>query len=107
MEDNYSVLDDLSQRIKERWLETNKLLKSDILKKVSNSHHIAFLAMIDELKDSEKEQSRLDWKEGYINCCLDVAEFFGNERNESYPNDSEMEEIEQDSLEYIKRKFKK
>jgi hypothetical protein len=63
-----------------------------------------WLQIIDKLKDAEIEQSRLDWKAGYIECCLDCAEFFGNKRDKSYPTESEMETIEKLSHDFIKNR---
>jgi hypothetical protein len=74
-------------------------------KRITSVNCDVILKMIEGLKDAEKEQSRLDWKAGYIDCCLDCAEFFGNDRNESYPTESEMEEIDEDSFEFIKSKY--
>lgn len=104
MENKLSSLNTLEELVKKQKQKSLWSLQSKFSK-----HHVSsicdnILKMIDELKDSEKEQSRLDWKEGYLECCLDVAEFFGNERDESHPTESEMQEIEEQSFEYVKRK---
>jgi hypothetical protein len=61
--------------------------------------------MIEALKETEKEQSQLDWKAGYIASCFDVQEFFDGSKK-PYLGDSDLALIEQESLEYIKAKFK-
>jgi hypothetical protein len=105
MENKLITLNALEELVKEH---QNKLFDSCLTQfsydYISNTCD-DILKMINELKDSEKEQARLDWKDGYIECCLDCADFFGNERDESYPTESEMEEIDKSSFEFIKRKF--
>jgi hypothetical protein len=66
----------------------------------------AVLDMIEDLKKDEIENSRIDFKEGYVKACLDMGEFFGLDSKESYPKDDEMEEINQESIDYINAKFK-
>ena len=62
------------------------------------------MQIINELKDSEKEQSRIDWKAGYIDCTINLGEFFGNERYESFPNDEELAVIDRLSNNFINNK---
>lgn len=102
--ENLSTLNILEGLIKDHKIKSLQLLIGESSKRITSTNCDIILQMIEGLKETEKEQSRLDWKAGYIHCCLDVAEFFGNDRNESYPTDSEMEEIDQDSFEFIKGK---
>lgn len=102
--ENLSTLNILKELIEEHKTESLKLLIGESSRRYTTLHCDIILNMIEGLKDAEKEQSRLDWKTGYIHCCLDCAEFFGNDRNEAYPTDSEMEEIDQQSFEFMKRK---
>jgi len=101
---NLSTLKELEELVKSHRERRLHSLQSKFSKQHIASICDSILEMIKELKDAEKEQSRLDWKEGYLECCLDVAEFFGNKRDESLPTESEMEEIEKQSFEYINRK---
>ena len=105
--ENVSTLNMLKELIEEHKKKSLQLLIGESSKRYTTLHCDIILNMVEGLKDAEKEQSRLDWKAGYINCCLDCAEFFGNDRNESYPTESEMEEIDEDSFEFIKGKNKK
>ena len=104
--ENLSISNMLKELIEEHKTESLKLLISESSKRITSANCDIILNMVEELKDVEKEQSRLHWKAGYIYCCLDVAEFFGNDRNQSYPTDSEMEEIDEHSFEFIKEKNK-
>lgn len=104
--ENLSILNMLKELIEEHKTESLKLLISESSKRITSANCDIILNMVEELKDVEKEQSRLHWKAGYIDCYLDCAEFFGIDRNESYPTDSEMEEIDQVSFEFIKEKIK-
>jgi len=103
--ENVSILNTLKELIEEHKIKSLQLLIGESSKRITSVNCDVILKMIEGLKDAEKEQSRLDWKAGYINCCLDCAEFFGNDRNESYPTESEMEEIDEDSFEFIKSKY--
>jgi hypothetical protein len=103
--ENLSTLNMLKEFIEEHKTKSLQLLISESSKRITSANCDIILNMVEELKDAEKEQSRLDWKAGYISCCLDCAEFFGNDRNESYPTESEMEEIDKSSFEFVKRKF--
>lgn len=102
--DNLSILELLEELLNIKKNQQLELLESKLLKNNTIYIYNTIFESINSLKNLEKEQSRLDWKEGYLECCLDVAEFFGNERDESHPTESEMEEIEEQSFEYIKRK---
>lgn len=104
--ENLSTLNVLKELIEEHKKTSLQLLIGESSKRYTTLHCDIILNMIEGLKDAEKEQSRLDWKAGYIHCCLDCAEFFGNDRNESYPTNSEMEEIDEHSFEFIKEKNK-
>jgi hypothetical protein len=103
--ENVSTLNMLKELIEEHKKKSLQLLIGESSKRITSVNCDVILKMIEGLKDAEKEQSRLDWKAGYIDCCLDCAEFFGNDRNESYPTESEMEEIDEDSFEFIKSKY--
>jgi hypothetical protein len=104
MENNYSTLNALEGLIKIHKKKSLALLQSKATKNITASHCDIVLQMIEGLKDVEIEQSRLDWKAGYIDCCLDCAEFFGNKRDKSYPTESEMETIEKLSHDFIKNR---
>lgn len=101
--ENLSTLNMLKELIEEHKTESLKLLISESSKRITSANCDIILNMIEQLKEAEKEQSRLDWKTGYIDSCLDCAEFFGNNRNESYPTDSEMETIEGLSYNFINK----
>jgi len=104
--ENLSTLNMLKELIEEHKTKSLQLLIGESSKRYTTLNCDIILNMVEGLKDVEKEQSRLHWKAGYIHCSLDVAEFFGNDRNESYPTDSEMEEIDENSFEFIKGKNK-
>lgn len=101
--ENLSTLNMLKELIEEHKTKSLQLLIGESSKRYTTLHCDIILNMVEELKDVEKEQSRLDWKAGYIDCCLDCAEFFGNERDESYPTESEMETIESLSYNFINK----
>jgi hypothetical protein len=101
--ENVSTLNMLKELIEEHKKKSLQLLIGESSKRYTTLHCDIILNMVEGLKDAEKEQSRLDWKTGYIDCCLDCAEFFGNERDESYPTESEMETIESLSYNFINK----
>jgi hypothetical protein len=101
--ENLSTLSVLKELIEEHKKTSLQLLIGESSKRYTTLHCDIILNMVEGLKDAEKEQSRLDWKAGYIDCCLDCAEFFGNERDESYPTESEMETIETLSYNFINK----
>jgi hypothetical protein len=101
-----SVLEKLELIVKERKNLSNKLYSSLLIKKISNSDFDFFLTMINMLKEEENNQRRLDWKSGYIYALMDCSETFGNPRNESIPNEEEMQEIDEISAKFIKNNLK-
>jgi hypothetical protein len=103
MEDKFSTLNSLKELVKEHKTKSLQLLIRESSKRLTSANCDIILNMIEELKDAEKEKSRLDWKAGYIECYLDCAEFFGNERDKSYPTESEMETIEILSYNFINK----
>jgi hypothetical protein len=105
MENKLTTLNVLQDLIKDHKKKSLSLLQSDFQKKITIANCDIILQMIEELKEAEKEQSRIDWKEGYIASCLDVQEFFDGSKK-PYLGDSDLAIIEQQSLEYIKTKFK-
>ena len=100
-----SVLVKLEALVKEKKKFANSMYETELIKKISNSDYDSFLSMIESMKDEEKNVSRLDWKNGYIDALLDLAEYLGNERSESMPNKDEMNEIDELSFEYVNSKF--
>ena len=103
MNNELTTLNALEKSVREHKKKALDLSKSTISKNNILSTCNIILQMINDFKDAEKEQSRIDWKAGYIDCCLDCAEFFGNERGESYPTESEMETIESLSYDFINK----
>jgi hypothetical protein len=104
MEMNLTTLNALELLVKEHKKKSMGLYQTNITKKLISSNCDAILQMIDELKDMEKEQSRLDWKAGYLYCSLDVSEWLGNEKDDSFLTEGDMEVIEFLSFEYINNK---
>ena len=104
MENKLTTLNALELLVKEHKKKSMGLLQTNITKKLISSNCDAILQMIDELKDMEKEQSRLDWKAGYVDCCVDVAEWLGYEKDKSFITDEDMEVIESLSFDYINNK---
>ena len=97
-----STLNVLQDLIKDHKKKSLELLVGESSKKITSTNCDIILQMIEELKEAEKEQSRLDWKAGYIECVINWGEFFGNERVDSFPSDSELENIEKFSHHFIK-----
>lgn len=97
-----STLNVLQDLIKDHKKKSLSLLQSDFQKKNTIANCDIILQMIEELKEAEKEQSRIDWKAGYIECVINWGEFFGNERVDSFPSDSELQNIEKLSHHFIK-----
>jgi hypothetical protein len=106
MEKKPTTLESLQERIKLRKIELLKLCSSKFSKHYVSQTCDSIFDLINELKDVEKEQSRLDWKAGYNECVLDTGEAFGNDRLDCFPNDEEMKVIDEKSLDFINRKFK-
>lgn len=106
MQEKTFTIKSLKDRIKERKIELLKLCSSKFSKHYVSQTCDSILDLINELKDAEKEQSRLDWKAGYNECVLDTGEAFGNDRLDCFPNNEEMEVINEKSFDFVKRKFK-
>jgi hypothetical protein len=107
MDNKLTTLNALEELVREHKKKSLDLLQSQIFKNLISSNCDSILQIIDELKDTEKEQSRLDWKAGYIDCCLDCSEFFGNDRQDSFPKEIEMEVIESLSYDFVNIKNEK
>ena len=105
MENKLSTLNVLQDLIKDHKKKSLSLLQSDFQKKITIANCDIILQMIEELKEAEKEQSRIDWKAGYISSCLDVQEFFDGSKKPHLEN-TDLQQIEESSFEYIKAKFK-
>jgi hypothetical protein len=101
MENKLSTLNVLQGLIKDHKKKSLGLLQSKFSKHYISTTCDDILQMIEELKEVEKEQSRKDWKAGYIECTINLGEFFGNERVDSFPNDNELEIIERLSHHFI------
>jgi len=107
MDNKLTTLNALEELVREHKKKSLDLLQSRIFKNLISSNCDSILQIIGELKDAEKEQSRLDWKAGYIDCCLDCAEFFGNDIQDSFPKETEMEVIESLSYDFVNTKNEK
>jgi hypothetical protein len=107
MNNELTTLNALEKLVIEHKKKSLDLSKSRIVKNLISSNFNSILKIIDGLKDAEKEQSRLDWKAGYIDCCLDCAEFFGNDIQDSFPKETEMEVIESLSYDFVNKKNEK
>jgi|694.fasta_scaffold19490_6 hypothetical protein len=104
MENNYSTLNALEGLIKIHKKKSLALLQSKATKNITASHCDIVLQMIEELKEVEKENARLIWKEGYISSCFEVQEFFGINEN-PHLGESDLSDIDRNSFEFIKTKF--
>jgi hypothetical protein len=107
MKEKPSTLEQLEELVKEHKIKSLKLSKSSFAKHYVTNMCDSFISLINQLKESEKEQSRIDWKDGYIHCVLDFGEFLGNERDCCFPNKQESEIIDKLSFEFIEIKNKK
>ena len=105
MENKLSTLNVLQGLIKYHKKKSLGLLQSEATRNITASHCDIILQMIEELKEVEKENARLIWKEGYISSCFDVQEFFGTNKN-PHLEESDLADIDRDSFEFIKTKFK-
>jgi hypothetical protein len=101
MENKLTTLNVLEQLVIEHKINSLQLLIGESSKRYTTIHCDIILKMIEELKDKEKEQSRIDWKAGYIECVINWGEFFGNDRVESFPKDDELEIIDRLSHQFI------
>jgi hypothetical protein len=63
--------------------------------------------MVQEVEENEKEQSKIDWKEGYLKALSDVQEFFGTNEEELDLTEIELKEIDDDAMKYAENKFSK
>lgn len=102
--ENLSTLNVLEGLVKDHKTKSLQLLIGESSKKFTASNCDIILKMIEGLKEYEKEQSRLDWKAGYIASCFEVQEFFGTKK--PHLQDSDLQQIEESSFEYIQSKFK-
>jgi hypothetical protein len=107
MDNKLTTLNALEELVREHKKKSLDLSKSRIVKNLISSNFNSILKIIDELKDAEKEQSRLDWKAGYVDCCLDVSEWLGNKKDDSFITEDEMEVIESLSYDYVNKKNEK
>lgn len=55
---------------------------------------------------NEKEQSKIDWKEGYLKALSDVQEFFGINEKELDLTEIELKEIDDDAMKYEENKIR-
>jgi len=101
MENKLTTLNVLEQLVIEHKINSLQLLIGESSKRYTTIHCDIILKMIEGLKDAEKEQSRIDWKAGYIECVINWGEFFGNEREDSFPNDDELAVIDRLSHNFI------
>jgi hypothetical protein len=101
MENKLTTLNVLEQLVIEHKIKSLQLLIGESSKRYTNIHCDIILKMIEGLKDAEKEQSRIDWKAGYIDCTINWGEFFGNEREDSFPTDDELKVIDKLSHNFI------
>jgi hypothetical protein len=99
--ESLSTLSMLKELIEEHKKKSLQLLISESSKRITSANCDIILNMVEELKDIEKEKSRLDWKAGYIECTINLGEFFGNKREDSFPNDDELEVINKLSHNFI------
>ena len=103
--ESLSTLNALEKLVKEQKQKSISSVQTNLLKFVTKANYDVVLQMIEELKEAEKENARLIWKQGYISSCFEVQEFFGTDKN---PNlgQSDLADIDRDSFEFIKTKFK-
>lgn len=55
---------------------------------------------------NEKEQSKIDWKEGYLKALSDVQEFFGINDKELDLTEIELKEIDDEAMQYAENKIR-
>lgn len=106
MEKNILILDKLSEMVNEKMKSVYSVQGHNDFKMVSITTLSSFLSCINQLKQEEKENSRIDFKEGYLEAVLDYGDTFGLSKEEAFPNDDEMEIIEKKSFDFVERKFK-
>lgn len=94
MDNKLTIVDTLKLLVNEHKQKSLQLMISPFSKRLTSLHCDLILKMIDELKEAEKEQSRIYWKAGYIECTINWGEFFGNEREDSFPNVDELNVID-------------
>lgn len=100
MNNKLSSLERLEKLLVNKKNQDLKLFKSKLLKYNTIAIYNNIFDSINKLKEYEREKSRIDWKNGYIECVLDVGESFGNSREESYPNKKELKIIDEASYNY-------
>jgi hypothetical protein len=94
------TLDTLTKLLVEKRKNHLNLLKSNVLISNTLSIYDDIFETINELKKNEKEKSRIDWKNGYIESVINCGEAFGNSREESYPTEDELKLIDKLSHKY-------
>ena len=118
MENNITTLELLKSNILKKRLESKRalsipsknhwrFLQLSILNTHSELLFSYFLNMIKEVEENEKEQSKNDWKEGYLKAVSDVSEFFGVNDKELDLTEIEMKVIDNDAMKYAENKFSK
>jgi len=100
MTNKLSTLKILEELLVDKKKKDLKLFRSKLMKYNTIAIYNNLFESINKLKDLEKEKSRIDWKNGYIESVINCGESFGNSREESYPNKDELEIIDELSRKY-------
>jgi hypothetical protein len=95
------TLDTLTELLVEKRKNHLNLLKSNVLISNTLSIYDDIFDTINELKKNEKEKSRIDFKNGYLKSVYNFADAFGIKEGEFVPTSSELQIIDNLSLEYI------
>ena len=100
MTNKLSTLKILEELLVDKKKKDLQLFQSKLMKHNTIAIYNSLFESIKKLKDFEKEKSRIDWKNGYIESVINCGEAFGNSREESYPTKEELELIDKLSRKY-------
>lgn len=105
----YDFIESLKKTVEKKRLEKRELLTSNSLKSFVDLDFKTFVNILDESKLNykyhKKEDYRISWMEGYIQCAIDFAHSMGIEDEHAYPNEEELKIIEEKSYEMANLKF--
>lgn len=100
MTNKLSTLKILEELLVDKKKKDLQLFQSKLMKHNTIAIYNSLFESIKKLKDFEKEKSRIDWKNGYIESVINCGESFGNSREESYPTEEELDLIDKLSRKY-------
>jgi formiminotetrahydrofolate cyclodeaminase len=105
----YDFIESLKKTVEKKRLEKRELLSSNSLKSFVDLDFKTFVNILDEsklnYKYNKKEEYRIAWMQGYIQCAIDFANLMGIQDEEANPTETEIKQIEAKSHEFVNTLF--